>query len=101
MNAKSEFLKHTSGRALKCATFYLAHRYDEAAITFLLPVCFSEAQLKKFLRALNFEYDSGYGGQVLFGTIWYQDGTWSTRGEYDGAEWWELHEIPPIPDELT
>mgnify|MGYP000630626643 CR=1 FL=1 len=49
---------------------------------------------------LDFEYDSGYGGQNLFGTIWYEDGTWSERGEYDGSEWWEHRERPQIPEEL-
>lgn len=44
---------------------------------------------------LNFNYDSGYGGQELFGTVYFNDGTWLDRGEYDGSEWWE-HMTPPI-----
>lgn len=42
----------------------------------------------------NTQIDSGYGAQELFGYIWYNDGTWSERAEYDGAEWWE-HKIAP------
>ena len=34
------------------------------------------------LPDIDKEYDDGYGGQELYGTIWYKDGTWSTRGEY-------------------
>jgi len=45
-------------------------------------------------------YDSGYGGQEVFGTIWYVDGTWSDRGEYDGSEWYEYHKCPDIPDNV-
>ena len=49
------------------------------------------------LKPLDFEYDSGYGGQELFGTIWFKDGTWASRREYDGSEWWEYNECPPLP----
>lgn len=45
---------------------------------------------------LDFEYDNGFGGQELFGYIWYKDGTWSERGEYDGSEWWEHKERPVL-----
>ena len=43
---------------------------------------------------LDFEYDDGYGGQVLFGYIIFKDGTWLSRGEYDGSEWWEYNKTP-------
>lgn len=50
--------------------------------------------LDEVLPRLDFEYDQGYGGQYLYGYIWYADGTWSERGEYDGSEWWEHKERP-------
>ena len=46
------------------------------------------------IERLNFIYDAGYGGQELFGIVKYKDGTWATRGEYDGSEWWEYHDAP-------
>jgi len=46
------------------------------------------------------QYDRGHGLQEIFGTVWFEDSTWATRGEYDGSEWWEVHEIPEIPDHL-
>jgi hypothetical protein len=49
---------------------------------------------------LDFNYDNGYGGQELYGTIWYVDGTWSERGEYDGSEWWDYREVPEVPSYL-
>lgn len=48
--------------------------------------------------SLNFEYDAGYGTQELFGTIWFSDGTYSDRGEYDGSEWWRHHACPDLPE---
>lgn len=53
-----------------------------------------------FLEEIDIDYNDGYGGQELYGTIWYRDGTWSERGEYDGAEWWEFKKCPPYPKEL-
>ena len=56
---------------------------------------------QQFMNALDFKYDAGYGGQQLHGTIWFTDGTWATRDEYDGLEWWEHHNKPEIPLSLT
>lgn len=42
-----------------------------------------------FLNKLDFTYDSGYGGQELYGQILFKDGTVAIRHEYDGSEWWE------------
>ena len=56
--------------------------------------------MKNFLDQIDFEYDNGFGCQELFGTIWYEDGTWSSRGEYDGSEWWEYNSCPKIPKEF-
>ena len=46
---------------------------------------------------LDRQYDAGYGGQLLGGCVWLSDGTWLTRREYDGSEWWERHECPTVP----
>lgn len=47
---------------------------------------------------LDFDYDSGYGIQELFGVVYCKDSddnpTWLTRGEYDGSEWWIVNTIP-------
>ncbi len=48
-----------------------------------------------FLEDLaSINYNNGYGGQELFGTIVFKDGTWLERGEYDGSEWWEHRKLP-------
>lgn len=96
-NAKKEFLSHIDASGdVKCATV----QHIDVVEPILLPVGYTEEQFDAFLEALNFEYYNGYGGQELFGTIWYEDGTWADRGEYDGSEWWEHHSCPPIPVEL-
>jgi hypothetical protein len=94
MNAKEEFLRHTNSTKVKCVL--IEHVEDK----FILTTGYDNHDLEKFLDKIDFEYDSGYGLQNLFGTIWYEDGTWSSRGEYDGSEWWEHNYCPEIPKEL-
>ncbi len=108
-NAKEEFVKHTSYCKVKCAIVTTDDIYFERFAktdleddnVFKLPIGYTEEQYQAFLNQLDFEYDDGYGGQVVFGTIWMEDGTWLTRGEYDGSEWWEVHSRPVVPSVLT
>lgn len=93
-NARMEFLNHVNGREVLCA---IIQSGDE----FYLTTGWTKEEWDEFLSSLNFDYDSGYGSQKLFGTIWYVDGTWSERGEYDGSEWWEHHVCPDIPTKLN
>lgn len=100
-NAKEEFLEEVKGKELLCAEIRYEMSYDERDFQwFSLKRNYSEKDYKEFLSLLDFTYDDGYGGQELFGTIWYKDGTWSDRGEYDGSEWWEYRKVPEIPARL-
>ena len=54
---------------------------------------------KTSLDAINVDYNNGYGYQQLFGYVLFDDGTWLSRGEYDGSEWWEYNK-PPTVDEI-
>jgi|688.fasta_scaffold866154_1 hypothetical protein len=65
-----------------------------------LPIGYTQEEFNSFLKELDFNYDSGYGGQELYGVIWLEDGTWMSRGEYDGSEWWEHNVVPEIPNHL-
>ena len=51
---------------------------------------------KRFLKLANVEYDAGYGAQEVACDLMLimRDGSWFTRGEYDGSEWWEYHKRP-------
>ena len=100
MNAREEFLSHIGGRKVLCSKIQKGDDYDDHPSVFNLTTGWDAEDWSKFLSDIDFNYDSGYGGQNLFGTIWYADGTWSERGEYDGSEWWVHHECPQIPVEL-
>ena len=52
------------------------------------------------LDKLDFNYDRGYGCQELFGEVLFNDGTWLSRGEYDGSEWWEYNIAPTVEEVL-
>ena len=92
INAKEELIKHIKDRQVKFVYIHFGKDFalDEQKI-------FS-GKLGEVFPMLNFSYDNGYGWQYLYGTIWYEDGTWSERGEYDGSEWWEHRQCPEIPN---
>jgi len=49
------------------------------------------------MDTLNIAYDPGFGIQHVHGTVWFENGIWATRHEYDGSEGWELHIYPKLP----
>ena len=98
MNAKQEFLAHTQEHNVKCAIVQINDNLKLNTIRLRQNHSFIE--MDNFLNQLNFEYSSDYGLQYLLGIIWYNDGTWSIRGEYDGSEWWQYQYCPVIPKEL-
>jgi hypothetical protein len=104
MNAKKELIELLEQVIvdIHCAKVSLHARYvnGNTSKAALLKVDHTPEELDEFLDGLDFDYDNGYGGQELFGTIWFVDGTYATRGEYDGSEWWEHHTCPEIPAEL-
>ena len=98
-NAKEEFLRHIENKELLCVS--ISHHYDwNNSKQCVLPIEHTQEEYDAFIKSLDFNYDGGYGGQELYGIIWYKDGTWSDRGEYDGSEWWEHYECPEIPESL-
>ena len=100
INAKQEFIEHVGNKKIKCADIQYQHWFTDPETKVQLKVNHDISDYVDFIARLNFEYDNSYGSQVLFGTIWYEDGTWASRGEYDGSEWWEDNVCPDIPDEL-
>lgn len=98
-NALKEFINHVGNNInnVKCATIMRTNCWTHECTHIVnLFENHNTEQFDSFLKKLDFEYDAGYGGQELFGIIWFKDGTWSTRGEYDGSEWWEHHKCPTI-----
>ncbi len=60
----------------------------------------TDQEFEEFMNKMDFDYDDGYGAQYIDGTVWFGDGTWLNRREYDGSEWWEYLSTPKIPDHL-
>jgi hypothetical protein len=102
-NAKQELLD-TMGlniADLRCATITYNPFYDETPPKkMVLKEGYTQADLDEFISKLDFEYDGGYGSQELFGMVWFNNGYWMDRYEYDGAERWDWHKYPSIPNEL-
>ena len=99
---KEEFLDAVKNHApVKCAHIWardiISAPFDD--IEAVLKLNYTEEDFTKFLGKLNFYYEQGYGGQEVFGTIWLMDGTWFSRGEYDGSEWWQHNVCPEIAEE--
>ena len=86
-NAKKELMEHIEGREVEFVSIAVRKNYYD-------PLIKIKGALEEVLPLLNFEYCAGYGFQELNGYIWYADGTWSGRGEYDGSEWWQHQERP-------
>lgn len=63
-------------------------------------ISFTWEQFAALAKDVN--YDSGYGGNEILGTLkivgcdW-----WLERGEYDGSEWWEFKTMPTRPESGT
>ena len=55
--------------------------------------------IEHFKALANVEYDAGYGAQKVASdlVILMKDGSWFSRREYDGYEWWEHHTALKLP----
>jgi len=105
-NAKQEFLVHTRQvltsnpeAQLLCCTITKGDNHssweEEQKWTYQLTTGFTQEEYDQFL-VLTREYETGVdGGQKLFATIWYKDGTWSTT--LYGSEWYSYQRCPEIP----
>lgn len=104
-NAKQELLD-TMGlniTNLRCATItHSPFDWDNEMPSkkIVLKEGYTQADLDEFISKLDFEYDGGYGSQELFGMVWFNNGYWMDRYEYDGSERWDWHKYPSIPEEL-
>jgi len=96
MNAKKEILNHIEriqnrkNNSVKFVSIVFEKSWGNEILI--------EGTLEEVLPKLDFDYNDGYGSQELLGTIWFSDGTWSEREEYDGSEWWEYRlGCPDLP----
>ena len=92
-NARKELLEHIKNRTVEYISIAYRKNYMDEPLRI-------KGTLDEVLPLLNFYYYCGYGGQELYGYIWYADGTWSDRGEYDGSEWWQYQARPNPETEI-
>ena len=95
----------TSGYYLDENTFQFDSYTDiddiEDSKTCILKLNYNQSDYTDFFNSLKeINYDNGYGGQRLFGIVWFNDGSWLERYEYDGAEKWVYKSTPKILDIL-
>ena len=98
-NARIEFLEHIKNKnTLICARIGIDRNdFGENITWFILKDNYAQQEFEDFCKSLNFEYDSSFGSQQLFGLILFGD-SYSSRGEYDGSEWWNNHKMPTIKE---
>jgi hypothetical protein len=95
MNAKKEILDHiervqnSKNNSVKFVKIEFIKSWTEQEVF--------QGTLEEVLPKLDYDYNNGYGSQELLGIIWFSDGTWSERYEYDGSEWWEYKLCPDLP----
>lgn len=92
MNAKTEILKHIEDRKVEYVLVTVDHHSRNGVKEETI-----HGTLEEVLPLLDFTYNDRYGFQCLKGFIWYADGTWSSRRDYEGAEWWEHQVRPELP----
>lgn len=100
MNAKDEFIDVVKDLKIVCAKITLGDE-DCGSVKkkIILKKDYSLKDYNIFLNELDFNYDSGYILQILFGVIICENNIWMSRGEYGGSEWWDIHKLPEIPEE--
>lgn len=89
LNVKTEILEHIGDKEVE----FIRVAYRKSYGDDLVKVA---GQLQDILPLLDFEYDNDYGGKRMDGYIWYTDGSWSSREDYDGKGWWRHQVRPPF-----
>lgn len=93
-NAKNEFISTFKDLKVINVTIWVGNYKKERFFDLLKG--YSDKAYIEFLDKLDFEYDSGYGGQNLFGIVACDGGVYFDRWEYDGSEGWDEHKYPDI-----
>ena len=95
MTAKESLLKHIKDNKVDYVQIRWVDYDNDAEETI-------QGELEEVLPLLDFELDSTSNFEVehyeIFGTIWYTDGSWSVRNEYNDIFYWEHLNRPIMPD---
>ena len=97
MTAKESLLKHIKDNKVEYVQIRCVDYDNDSEKTI-------QGELEEVLPLLDFEVehyeilDFEVEHYEIFGTIWYTDGSWSTRNEYNGVYYWEHLVRPIMPD---
>jgi len=94
-NARLELEEHLRDWNVSLLAAHIS--VDEPAMELVLFPDHTATELATFYQKLDFEYDAGYGSQNIFGTLWFTNGVFSDRFEYDGSENWHYQPTPDLP----
>lgn len=101
MNAKQELQREFDRISKKPICALITDGWGgDGSMNITLKKGHTDLEFAEFMNKLDFDYDAGYGAQYIDGTVWFGDGTWLSRGEYDGSEWWVYLSTPEIPVDL-
>lgn len=107
MNAKLEFLETVGDKKIYCALLNFTENKHQKRVfgqddndIVVLKSGWNNEEYQQFLKEIDRDYDDGFGKQFLHGHIWYEDGSWEERVQYDGGEWWVYNKRPNIPEDL-
>lgn len=90
-NVREELYQHIGYRKVR----YMKLSYRDSVVGGFLEVEGSFNQVKPLI---DIDYNSGLcEDQQVFGTIWFEAGSWSERVYHDGEEYWKHNECPKIP----
>lgn len=91
-------LKDAHNVTIKAANLSVGDGFTERPTAYTLYPDHSGDEYTAFLEQLaTLDYDNGFGSQELHGYVWFTDGTWAERREYDGSEWWVRVTKPAFP----
>ena len=101
-NAKKELLAAVGDKKIIWAKLAKDYSYEtDSMLQIVLAPDYTIEQYNEFLNNINFKYDSGFGGQELYGFVALENGEWLEREEYDGAENWALKAYPKFENIIS
>lgn len=68
--------------------------------TAILKENWSNNEWLRLLYTFNFNYNNYANRQLLYGFVWFKDGSWLERYNSDSSEYWVYKKTPDIPSLL-
>jgi len=100
INAKKELeiLIKETGLQIKCAQSATNEKMENPIN---LKIGYTQNEYNNFMDSLDVAYNDLDIYNNIFGTVWFDDGSWITRTYYNGEVMWEHFTKPDIPECLT